>query len=1345
MATSAYGLKGNTNYVITSNTLYEIGRNYRFSTSVLCQTAAVESQWSQIASGFDSSVAMQSNGTLWSWGLNTWGQLGLNTRIIGYSSPVQIGTESNWAIVASSNLFEAATQSNGTLWMWGNNSWGQLGTSNQINYSSPIQVGTESYWTYVTIGGRATAALKNDSTLWAWGSNSFGQLGLSNLTHRSSPVQVGTAIWTKISSGWLHTAGIQSNGTLYTWGNNNFGQLGLSNQTNRSSPVQVGALSNWAQISCGYLHTGAIQSNGTLWMWGMNSQGQLGLNTFAGVSSPVQVGTNSNWAQVSCGYFYTAARQSDGTLWAWGNNSWGQLGLGNITRRSIPLQVGAIGNRWKNVDAGYYNLLAIQSNGTLWSAGRNTAGQLGYDSNSYRSSALQVGTSGVWTGFPQGSQNNFWGAAINSNSNLYVWGNNSTRLLNYNYYGQDTNDTAGDGTILVNPVPLDTTLSTPIKAVSIGDQFGVYVQSNGTLWSWGNQSFGQLGQGIISLGNLPRTTYLSNWVNNLATGFQWTLALQSDGTLWSWGANSSGSLGIGDTTHRSSPIQVNTATNWTKINTGYLHSLAIQSPGTLWVWGLNSFRQLGTNTTTLSSVLTPVQVGTLSTWTQISGGFESSAAIQSDGTLWSWGNNSFGQLGTGNQINYSSPIKVGVGGQVRRLGTSGSSAQFFASIQSNGTLWTCGSNALGVLGLSNTTNRSVLTQVGAQPWTNVAGGSNFCYGIQSNGTLWSWGNNANGQLGSNNRTNRSSPVQVGALSTWTQISNGNTFAINIRSDGTMWGCGDNFFGYLGLGDNSPRSSPVQIAASQNWTQVSTCGYFSLAINSNGTLWGFGRALTGAMGNNTSGNFSNPQQIGIAGNWVRVSCGYRYVAAIQAPGTLWAWGQNGFGQLGTNNTIDVSTPIQVGAENYWAQVSCGDSGSSASGYMLALQSNGTLWAWGNNSLGQLGFGDLTHRSSPTQVGNISTWTQVSSYGSFSYALKSDGTVWATGNNSTGQLGFNNQTAVSSPVQISSTSPDSSVIWTTIANGNYHSLGVQSGGTLWAWGLNSSGQLGTNTSTLSSVFSPVQIGTESYWAQISARGSQSAALLSNGTLWMWGLNDFGQLGLSNQTNRSSPVQVGALSNWAQVAVGFQWTVAIQSNGTIWAWGLGSNFNQLGLNTSINYSSPVQIGTLSLWTRVACGYSHSAAVRNSTNLNLYTWGNSTAGALGYLGIISPIQISTDSNWVTVSSGPNWTLAVQSNGTLWSWGDNSAGQLGRNIAQAVISTPAQVGAVSNWAKVACGFLYSVATQSNGTLWAWGNNSFGQLGQGNYTHRSSPIQVGTINKYANVYAMNFTTLAETQ
>ena len=274
-------------------------------------------------------------------------------------------------------------------------------------------------------------------------------------------------------------------------------------------------------------------------------------------------------------------------------------------------------------------------------------------------------------------------------------------------------------------------------------------------------------------------------------------------------------------------------------------------------------------------------------------------------------------------------------------------------------------------------------------------------------------------------------------------------------------------------------------------------------------------------------YSSPVQVGALTNWYKVACGNTFTVATKTDGTLWSWGRNSSGQLGINNTYNYSSPKQVGALTNWLYVACGY------GNTLATKTDGTLWVWGRNQNGQLGIGNTTYYSSPKQVGALTNWLYVVGGYANTMAIKTDGTLWGWGRNSEGQLGLGNTTVYSSPKQVGALT-----IWSKISCGTRSSVSfcqaIRTNGTLWAWGGDREGQLGLNTASYyATISSPVQVGSLTTWYDVACSNNATISTKTDGTLWSWGNNNVGQLGLGDTTNRSSPVQIGALTNWGPIS--------------------------------------------------------------------------------------------------------------------------------------------------------------------------------------------------------------------
>jgi len=336
-------------------------------------------------------------GGLWLWGRNSYKPtLGDNT-LINRSSPVQtVSGGTNWIAASAGYFTTAAIKTDGTLWTWAGNNYGQLGDNSIIDRSSPVQtVAGGTNWSQVSINRYHAAAVKTDGTLWTWGLNSDGQLGINTAgtgTHKSSPVQTVAAgtNWKQVACGYYFTSAIKTDGTLWTWGFGGEGQIGDNTVISKSSPVQtVSGGTNWKQlsISTGQYMLSAIKTDSTLWTWGKNNFGQLGDNTTIWRSSPVQTvagGTNWKSALASSGI------KTDGTLWTWGFNVNGELGDNTTISKSSPVQTIAGGTNWANVAAEINVTAGVKTDGTLWTWGRNNFGQCGDNTTTPRSSPVQT-------------------------------------------------------------------------------------------------------------------------------------------------------------------------------------------------------------------------------------------------------------------------------------------------------------------------------------------------------------------------------------------------------------------------------------------------------------------------------------------------------------------------------------------------------------------------------------------------------------------------------------------------------------------------------------------------------------------------------------------------------------------------------------------------------------------------------------------------------------------------------------------------------------------------------------------------------------------------------------------
>mgnify|MGYP003643874909 CR=1 FL=1 len=354
------------------------------------------------------------------------------------------------------------------------------------------------------------------------------------------------------------------------------------------------------------------------------------------------------------------------------------------------------------------------------------------------------------------------------------------------------------------------------------------------------------------------------------------------------------------------------------------------------------------------------------------------------------------------------------------------------------------------------------------------------------------------------------------------------------------------------------------------------------------------------------------------------------------------------------------------------------------------------------------------------------------------------LWAWGQGEGGQLGNGSVSQKTSAIQVGSEEywlgrdpdDDKSI---KLVNAQQQTLAVNNEGKLFAWGNNGYGRLGNGSTTNTS--SPVQIGALTTWDNVAAASTTSAAIKTDGTLWTWGRGASGKLGNGSLTDLSSPAQVGSLTNWALVRGGYDSFSAIKTDGTLWSWGANAK-GQLGDGSTTGRSSPVQIGSLTTWAQVAVATYVGAAIK--TDGTLWVWGENGVGQLGTNNTTdysSPVQVGSLTTWAEVSyhyghtTGRGGWMAVKTDGTLWGTGTQTStfapeflqplsGEIGVGNTT-TYSSPVQVGSLTDWKHVTTGWYTTMALKTDGTLWVWGRGYYG-TGNGNNTAYSSPVQVGS-------------------
>jgi len=326
------------------------------------------------------------DGTLFTWGVNSGGQLGDNTTT-SRSTPVAVaGTAKTFCKVSAAEFHSVAIDKNGQGWAWGVNGQGRLGDGSLTNRCTPVSVaGTAKTFCDISGGGSHSIAVDNYGQVWCWGNNGQGQLGNNSVVSRRTPIAIlgQQKTFCTVSAGRFYSLGIDKNGQVWAWGQGASGQLGNNQQVNRCTPVSiVGPTRTFCKISAGiFNHVLAIDKNGQVWGWGNNTSGPIGDNTTTFRSSPVAVaGTTKTFCEISAGASYSLGIDKNGQVWGWGSNVAGQLGDNTITCKLTPVSIAGTAKTFCKIAAGNCWAVAIDKDGQVWAWGLNNGLYLGINS-----------------------------------------------------------------------------------------------------------------------------------------------------------------------------------------------------------------------------------------------------------------------------------------------------------------------------------------------------------------------------------------------------------------------------------------------------------------------------------------------------------------------------------------------------------------------------------------------------------------------------------------------------------------------------------------------------------------------------------------------------------------------------------------------------------------------------------------------------------------------------------------------------------------------------------------------------------------------------------------------------
>jgi alpha-tubulin suppressor-like RCC1 family protein len=713
-----------------------------------------------------------------------------------------------------------------------------------------------------------------------------------------------------------------------------------------------------------------------------------------------------------------------------------------------------------------------------------------------------------------------------------------------------------------------------------------------------------------------------------------------------------------------------------------------------------------------------------------SAGSQSTCAVLG-GKVECWGDNSNGQLGDGTYSPHALPTELPFfqGVSVLHVGTSG---EHSCAVEADGTVLCWGYNGYGQLGDGTTTSHTApVAAAGVTSAVEVAVGDYSTCALRSDGTVLCWGSNSNGQLGNNTLVSSSVPVAVPHLTQVTQVQAGGSDYCAVKQDHSVWCWGYSYFGQTGSLTN-PQLVPTPVAGLEA-TEVALGLQTSCALSTDAgevDCWGYGQQ--GQLGISPA-LFQQPvpQPVGLR-DAVAVAVGTSHVCAAKSDGTVWCWGDNSAGQLGDGTTAAHNVPAQVpGLQGIVAL-------SSHASHTCAQDTAGALHCWGDDQKGQLGDGLTSARFQATAVLGLSGASAVSAGGNFTCALLADGgdvQCWGTDrDNELGDFSYQNR-AVPGPV------PGLVGVAQLAAGGN-HACARLSDGSVQCWGGNSASQLADSTigapvtgvAGASSVAASTSKTIYSYSSSSSGCYDDCGAscAVSAGLVQCWGDNRFGQIGNGSfGTSNVPPTAVLGVSGVTQVVLGAQHGCALTGAGTVSCWG-DNTYGQLGDGTLASRAAAGQVPSLSGVVALSAGDVHTCALL--TDQTVQCWGNNDYGQLGSFNYsLSPLPVDALTGAVEVAAGARHTCARLSDGTVSCWGTNTSGQLGNVLSSFSAATPV-TGLTTATQITAGGFTdqytdvgsqgHACALLADTTVWCWGLDSSGQVGDGLFGYRATPVDV---------------------
>lgn len=1060
---------------------------------------------------------------------------------------------------------------------WGSNESGQLGDGTTNSSSDGVTVTGVNNALSLSAGTHHTCSLIAGGTIDCWGRNSSGQSG-------DGPSGPNLSDATGLSAGALHNCALVHDGTVWCWGDNSEGQLGTDPilTTSSSTAIKVALPGLAISIAAGGAHSCALIVNGKVSCWGANDHGQLGIVTTEKVVVPVTASALSSVKAIATGGAHTCALNVTGAVRCWGDGSKGQLGDGSTSDRFTPTDVKNLTGKPESAEntqaaiqiaAGKTHSCALLGNGNASCWGDNSKGQLGDGTKDQRKVPTLV--KGLIGGklLSLGTDHScvFAGDGI-----VQCWGSNA--MLQLGPVGQDQ-----------GLHPAISSLALRDKTFSAGDRHACSVVTDGSVRCWGNNTSGQTGNDTDKDQPSPVVPVGLGQVESVAAGGDHTCALQVDARIQCWGKNSFGQLGRAISSS-SSPAQITGSVRAAQLSAGGSHTCAIKD-GVISCWGANTSGQLGSNSNQAHSS-DPVTVDLIDTAASVAAGSVHTCALLGNGTVACWGNNVVGQLGTTGGDNPSPQVVSNLKG-VSALVSGGDHS---CALLSSGSVACWGSNEFGQLGAAalevcsgipcSPTPTSVELPV---PAVGLAAGGAHACALLTDGQLRCWGANGSGQISEEASGNQFDATKTAfSVTAIASIAGGEAngeagYSCALSPGGLLHCWGDNVDGQLGNGSTDDTLPiPTDVKELSDATEISSGAGHTCGLEG-GALFCWGINSQGQVGDGTSGNKrSSPEPVIEISGTIAVSAGgrdnYAHTCAIDGDGKLLCWGDNQWGQLGIGSTESRVTPTVINLAGA-SDISTGEEHTCAIANSALDPASKSVWCWGLNSIGQLGVQDSNQERElqPKEVVLPGTPLEVSSGGAHTCARVVTATgaeAWCWGSDQYGQLGDGIQNRAVAGVDLvqvpgeSGGEAPSRIVGLqnveSLSMGSNHSCALLVDRSLWCWGNNTYGQVGIPASGDLVVTKPVLVLTAVESADAGAE--HTCARITDGSVVCWGLNTNGQLGDGTTDARGANVQVTGIRGAKAISAGLRHTCTILFDGRIRCWG-----HTVALGADLDLGSP------------------------------------------------------------------------------------------------------------------------------------------------------------------------------